>query len=72
MNSNIIPEMALRTKRGSINSSSPEAITPLSILMSERSRRDCQIRMGTNQIIIFPPFIRPEGHLLPREKVFLR
>ena len=33
MISNIIPEMALRTKRGSINSSSLEAITPLSILI---------------------------------------
>ena len=72
MNSIIILEMALRTKRGSINSPSLEAITPLSILMSERLRRDCHIWMGTNQNIIFSPFIRPGGHLLSRETAFLR
>ena len=72
MISNIIPEMALRTKRGSINSSSLEAITPLSILMSARLRRDCHLWMGTNQNIIFSPFIRPGRHLLSRETAFLR
>ncbi len=44
MISNIIPEMAIRTKRRYINSSSLEAITPLSILIMPpchfaRSRR---------------------------------
>ena len=72
MISNIIPEMAIRTKRRYINSSSLEAITPLSILMSERLRRDCHIWMGTNQNIIFSPFIRPGRHLLSRETAFLR
>jgi len=44
MNSNIIPEMALRTKRDSINSSSPEVITPLSILIMPPCHSACNRR----------------------------
>ncbi|MEL0179358.1 MAG: hypothetical protein ACO3OL_06905 [bacterium] len=54
--------------QGGVAESIIQRITPALREMGDRRRRS--VRAGVEHFP--PPLIRPDGHLLPREKVFLR